>query len=239
MSKLEDTVIDNNANHTGLVVFIIIAAIAGLIIFVVIIFLLISSSRRKYFQNRMVNARRSLTNSIRGRRSQNLSQVSPTGQNIIIDSAYLSPANLIGLSPPKYDSAPPSYDEVISSAAEPSPPYTQSRQNATASRIINSRLNNSSPNDSLTIFPRTRQLEESPSGEQTTAVIQVTEMVTNKPKATNNLQNGSNSSSRNTQIFANNSNIQRPNRLEDGIQVSLDNHERNSEIPNLESIQIS
>lgn len=181
MSKLENSIIDDSTNNTGLVVFIIITAVAGLIIFAIILFLLISSSRRKHFQNRMANIRRSLTGSFRFRQNQNTTQVSPSNQqNIVIDSNYLSPAHIVGLSPPKYDSAPPSYDEVVNSQPDPTPPYTPQRENNNIDSSTDiSRIHNTSTREMLTIFPR-EELEENIqlSENDASAVIQVTEIVT-------------------------------------------------------------
>uniref|UniRef100_A0A0K0FH73 Uncharacterized protein n=1 Tax=Strongyloides venezuelensis TaxID=75913 RepID=A0A0K0FH73_STRVS len=245
MSKFENTVIDDTPSHTGLVVFIIVAGIAGLVIFSIIVFLLISSSRRKHFQNRMASARRSLVGSLRGRQNPNASQVSPSSQqNIIIDSAYLSPTHMIGLSPPKYDSAPPSYDEVINSQTDPTPPYTPRRVNPSTAGLANtSMVDNVSRTDTITIIPR-RQLEEEsqPRGNNSSAVIQVTEIVTgNRSKSPNKPNDESNSCSKNPQIFANNdTNIPKPHRLEEGKSRKEENiNSSNTEIPNLENVQIS
>ncbi|CEF59287.1 Hypothetical protein SRAE_X000103800 [Strongyloides ratti] len=243
MSKLENSIIDDNSGNAGLVVFIIITAIAGLIIFAIIIFLLISSSRRKHFQNRMANIRRSLSSSIRFRQNQNTAQVSPGNQqNIIIDSAYLSPAHIIGLSPPKYDSAPPSYDEVVNNQSDPTPPYSPTRGSNNIGRSTDTpRVHNSSTREALTIFPR-EELEENHQivENNASAVIQVTEIVTNnKTKLQKKNNKEENINTRNDQKFTNNDANNSKNNKINVRKSSLEVIESNAEIPNLENVQIS
>uniref|UniRef100_A0AC35U780 Cyclic nucleotide-binding domain-containing protein n=1 Tax=Rhabditophanes sp. KR3021 TaxID=114890 RepID=A0AC35U780_9BILA len=194
---------DKNTPDAGAIVFIIIAVIAVLCIVVTIVFLLISSSRRKNIQSRMGNLRRSLTNSFRRNRQNGATdQIGPMPQNITIDSTYLTPASIMGLSPPKYDSAPPSYDEVLNTPTEATPPYTPSRigsTNITPSQLTSTNINNplNQQNSPTTQIIRPRITNEDNTQREinrptSTAIIEVTEMVTTQPRTLSQKQNSRN-----------------------------------------------